>query len=128
MDVNGVDSSVFMMKFGAVIPLSDHPFLNDPGSFPVVETYQQAAALEVVYEYVKEGKVLCLFPGDTRLCPVTGKPLYFYPSFVVPKSSPVSYRWILNASYNRQGPSPNDQIADYTTTLIGVKESFVPFL
>ena len=77
---------------------------------------------------MKEGKVLGPFPGNTRLCPVTGKPLYFYPSFVVPKSSPGSYRWILNASYNRQGPSLNDQISDYTTTLIGVKESLVPFL
>ena len=101
MDVNGVHSSVFMMKYGAVIPLSDLPYLNDPGTFPVMESWQQAAALEVVYEYVKEGKVLGPLPGDTRLCPVTGKPLYFYPSFVIPKSSPGSYRWILNASYNR---------------------------
>ena len=116
------------MRHGAVIPLSGLPFLNDPGTFPVMDSWQQAAALEVVYGYVKEGKVLGPFPGDTRLCPVTGKPLYFYPSFVVPKSSPGSYRWILNASYNRLGPSLNDQISDYTTTLIGVKESLYPFL
>ena len=51
-----------------------------------------AAALEIVYKFVKEGKVLGPFPGDTRLCPVTGRPLVFYPSFVVPKSSLGSYR------------------------------------
>ena len=38
MDVNGVHSSVFMMKYGAVIPLSDLPYLNDPGTFPVMES------------------------------------------------------------------------------------------
>ena len=57
----------------------------------------------------------------------------FYPPcaencVVVPKSSPGSFRWILNASYNRQGPSINDQIYDYTTTLIGFKESLYPCL
>ena len=51
-----------------------------------------AAALEIVYKFVKEGKVLGPFPGDTRLCPVTGHPLVFYPSFVVPKSSLGAYR------------------------------------
>ena len=51
-----------------------------------------AAALEIVYKFVKEGKVLGPFPGDTRLCPVTGHPLVFYPSFVVPKSWLGAYR------------------------------------
>ena len=68
------------------------------------------------------------FPGNTRVCPVTGRPLVFYPSFVVPKSSPGSYRWVLNASYNRQGASINDRISDFSTKLIGVKESLYPCL
>ena len=62
------------------------------------------------------------------MCPITGHPLVFYPSFVVPKSTPGSYRWVLNASYNREGPSVNDRIFDYTTTLVGVKESLHPCL
>ena len=93
-----------------------------------MKKWQQAAALEVVHEYVKEGKVLGPFPGNTRVCPVTGRPLFFYPSFVVPKSSPGSFRWVLNASYNRQGPSINDQIYDYTTSFVGFKESLYPCL
>ena len=72
--------------------------------------------MEIVYKFVKEGKVLGPFPGDTRLCPVTGHPLVFYPSFVVPKSTLGSYRWVLNASFNRDGPSINEKIYDYSTT------------
>ena len=128
MDVVGSRSSVFMMKYGAVIPLKDRPHLNNPELFPVMKKWQQAAALEVVHKYVKEGKVLGPFPGNTRVCPVTGRPLFFYPSFVVPKSSPGSFRWVLNASYNRQGPSINDQIYDYATSFVGFKESLYPCL
>ena len=62
----------------------------------------------MVYQYVKEGKMLGPFPGNTRICPITGHPLTFYPSFVVPKSKLGTYRWVLNASYNRDGPSIND--------------------
>ena len=79
-----------------------------------------------MYEFIREGKVLGPFKGDTRYCPVTGNPLYFYPSFVVPKSSPGSFRWVLNASYNKQGPSINDCILD--SQLIGVKDSLRPCL
>ena len=68
------------------------------------------------------------FAGRTRWCPVSGRPLVFYPSFVVPKSSPGKYRWVLNASYNGQGPSINDCISDFSTKLIGVKESLFPCL
>ena len=66
------------------------------------------------------------FPGRTRSCPITGQPLYFYPSFVVPKSKPGTYRWVLNASYNKAGPSINARIFDYSTKLISVKESLYP--
>ena len=127
MDVEGCSSSIYMMKFGARIPLIDRPFFHDPDSFPRMPKWQQAAALEVVYEFVKEGKVLGPFPGSTRFCPVTGKPLCFYPSFVVPKSKPGSYRWILNASYNKGGPI-NDRIADYSTQLVSVRDSLYPCL
>ena len=104
-----------MMKFGAQIPLEGCHFRHDPGTFAKLKKWQQAAALEVVYQYVKEGKVLGPFPGDTRICPLTGHPLAFYPSFVVPKSKQGSYRWVLNASYNKDGPSINDCILDYST-------------
>ena len=87
-----------------------------------------AAALEVVFKFVKEGKVLGPFRGDTRFCPVTGHPLVFYPSFVVPKSTLGSYRWVLNASFNRDGPSINERITEFTTTLVGVKSSLYPCL
>ena len=126
MDVEGCRSSVYMMKFGAVIPLSKRPFLHDPGSFPKLPKWQQAAALEVIFQFVKEGRVLGPFPGDCRFCPITGHPLFFYPSFVVPKSKPSSYRWVLNASWNKGGPSINDRILDYSTSLVGVKESLYP--
>ena len=92
MDVNTCESSIFMMQNGAHIPLSGPPFRNDPLKFRGLPKWQQAAALEVVYQFIKEGKVLGPFPGDTRCCPVTGKPLFFYPSFVVPKSKPGAYR------------------------------------
>ena len=67
-------------------------------------------------------------PGTTRLCPITGKPLFFYPSFVVPKSKPGDYRWVLNASYNRWGTSINDHILDYSTRLVSFKDSLYPCL
>ena len=54
--------------------------------------------------------------------------MFFYPSFVVPKSIPGSYRWVLNASYNRDGPSINDRIFVYTTRLVDVKTSLLPGL
>ena len=82
----------------------------------------------MVYGYVKEGKVLGPFPGDTRVCPVTGHPLVFYPSFVMLKSTLGSYRWLLNAFFDRDGPSINDRIYDFTTQLVGVKSSLYPCL
>ena len=92
MDVEGCKTSVYMMRFGARIPLQGMPFLHNPQSLPKILKWQQAAALEVVYKFVKEGKVLGPFPGDTRLCPKPGKSLCFYPSFVVPKSTKGTYR------------------------------------
>ena len=115
-----------MMEVGAHIPLVGCPFRHDPCTFPRLKKWQQAAALEVVYRYVKEGKVLGPFPGHTRDCPITGHPLTFYPSFVVPKSKQGTYRWVLNASYNREGPSMNDCILDYSTKLISVRDSLKP--
>ena len=117
-----------MMKFGAFIPLDWMPFPHDLRSFPKLKDWQIAAALEIVYQFVQEGKVLGPFPGSTRRCPVTGHPLVFYPSFVVPKSKLGTFRWILNASHTKGGPSINDRIYDYTTSLIGVKESLEPCL
>ena len=35
---------------------------------------------------------------------------------------------MLNASYNKDGPSINDRIFDYTTRLVSFKESLVPCL
>ena len=115
-----------MMEVGAHIPLTGCPFRHDPRTFPKLKKWQQAAALEVVYQYVKEGKVLGPFPGHTRNCPITGHPLTFYPSFVVPKSKRGTYRWVLNASYDRNGPSINDCILDYSTRLISVRDSLKP--
>ena len=66
------------------------------------------------------------FPGSMRFCPITGQPLYFYPSFVVPKSTPDTYRWVLNASYNKAEASINERVFDYSTKLISVKESLYP--
>ena len=117
MDVEGCKASVYMMKFfGAYIPLSGMPFSHDPHTFPRLKEWQLAAALEVVYQYIQEGKVLGPFPGSVRHCPITGRPLVFYPSFVVPKSKLGSFRWVLNASHNRQGPSINDRIFNYYYT------------
>ena len=82
----------------------------------------------MVYKFVQEGKVLGPLPGTTRHCPITGKPLFFYPSFVVPKSKPGDYRWVLNASYNRWGTSINDHILDYSTRLMSFKDSLYPCL
>ena len=82
----------------------------------------------MVYRFIQEGKVLGPLPGTTRHCPITGKPLFFYPSFVVPKSKPGEYRWVLNASYNRWGSSINDHILDYTTGLVSFKDSLYPCL
>ena len=53
---------------------------------------------------------------------------FFYPSFVVPKFKPRSYRWVLNASYDRHGPSVNKKCFDYFTKLISVKVSLYPML
>ena len=92
MDVESCEKSIYMMKFGAHIPLTGMPFAHDPSTFPRLKGWQVAAALEVVYKYGEEGKDLGPFPGDTRLCPVTGHPLVFYPSFVVPKSTLGCYR------------------------------------
>ena len=128
MDVEGCAASVYMMKFGAYIPLSGMPFPHDPRTFPRLKRWQLAAALEVVYQYLKEGKVFGPFPGSTRICPVTGHPLFFYPSFVVPKSKPGCYRWILNASHSKGGPSKNDKIFDFSTKLISIKDSLYPFV
>ena len=61
LDVEGCVSSIYLMMFGAHIPLSGVPFLHDPSSFPKLKQWQQAAALEVVYQYIKEGKVLVPF-------------------------------------------------------------------
>ena len=68
------------------------------------------------------------FPGKTRFCPITGQPLFFYLSFVVSKSTPSSFRWVLNALYSQGGPSINDRILDYSTSLIDVKTSLTPFV
>ena len=92
MDVQGTQASAYMIKHGAYIPLCGKPFRNDPRFFSKLEKWQQAAALEVVYRFVREGKVLGPFPSHTRLCPITGQSLVFYPSFVVPKSTPGSCR------------------------------------
>ena len=108
--------------------MKELPFQHNPDRFPKMKVWQQAAALEVVYRFVKEGKVLGPFPGSTRFCPISGRPLCFYPSFVVPKSAPGSYRWVLNASYNRSGPSINERITIYTTSLISVRDSLLPGL
>ena len=34
MDVDGCESSIYMMRFGAHIPLTDMPFAHDPATFP----------------------------------------------------------------------------------------------
>ena len=121
MDIEGTRNSVYMMKFGACIPFVGCPHLHKPTTFPKMKKWRRAAALEVVYGYVKEGKVSGPFPGSTRTCLVTGHPLYFYPSFVVPKTTAGTYRWVLNASYNIRGPSLNDRIFDFKTSFFGLR-------
>ena len=81
-----------MLKFGAYIPLAERPIPHEPTAFRRLKIWKLAEALEVVHQYIKEEKVLGPFPGRTRTCPVAGHPLYFYPSFVVPKSKPGRYR------------------------------------
>ena len=119
---------MYMMTFGAYLPLSGKPFRHDPAEFPKMKDWQIVAALEVIYKFVKEGKVLGPFSAKTRHCPITGHPLFFYPSFVVPKSKAGTYRWVLNASYDKSGPSINDRIIDFSTSLVGVKSSLYPGL
>ena len=48
-DVAGSSSSIYIMKFGAYIPLAGKPFPHDPMSFPKLKKWQQAVALELVY-------------------------------------------------------------------------------
>ena len=117
-----------MMKHGAYILLSGTPPRHDPNTLRRLKQWELVAALELVHDYIQEGKVLGPFSADTRLCPLTWCPLFLCPSFVVPKSKPGAYRWVLNASYNRDGVSLNDKIFDYTTKFVGFKESIVPCL
>ena len=63
------------MKFGAFISLSGRPHRHDPKTFHKLKKWELAVALEVVHDYVKEGKVLGPFPADTWVCPLTGRPL-----------------------------------------------------
>ena len=51
MDVQCCKASVFMMKYGAYIPLSGMPFSHDPRTFPRLKKWQIAASLEVVHQY-----------------------------------------------------------------------------
>ena len=37
IDVKGCKSAIYMMRFGAFIPLVGRPFLNDPRTFPRME-------------------------------------------------------------------------------------------
>ena len=74
MDVKDSASSIYMMRFGAQIPLTGTPFPHDPSQFPRLKDWQMAAALEVIYEFVQQGKVLGPFPGKTRHCPLQGTP------------------------------------------------------
>ena len=61
-----------------------------------------------------------------RFCPITDRPLCLYLSFVVPKSKPDAYSWILNASCILSRPSINERITDFTTSLISVRNSLCP--
>lgn len=56
LDVGGCEDSIYMMKTGAYIPLSGKPFPHDPLSFPHLNTWQRAAALEVVYQMSRKAK------------------------------------------------------------------------
>ena len=53
MDVEGTEASVYMMKHGVYIPLCGKPFHHDPSSFSKLKKWQRAAALEVVYRFVR---------------------------------------------------------------------------
>ena len=108
------------------IPLAGRPFVHHHSSFPRLKKWQLPAAVVVVHGLIKKGNVLGPFPGNISTYPITGHPLLFYPSFVVPKSKSGSYRWILIASENRRAPSLNDRIFNYTTSFVGFKESLVP--
>ena len=66
-----------MMKVGAFIPLVGCPFLNDPCTFPRMEVWQQAAALEVVYKFVQEGKVLGPFQAAHDAAQYQGSRYFF---------------------------------------------------
>ena len=61
MDVRGFDSSIYLMKFGAIIPVDGVPFSHNPDVFPTLPDWQKAATLLVVYQFVKEEKVLAPF-------------------------------------------------------------------
>ena len=37
MDIEACEASVYMMKFGAHIPLDTIPYFHDPNTFPVLE-------------------------------------------------------------------------------------------
>ena len=78
MDVDGCAISIYMMRFGAHIPLAGKPFPHNPSHFLKMEDWQKAAALEVIYKFVQEGRVLGPFPGKTRHCPLTGHLLFFF--------------------------------------------------
>ena len=67
MDVQGTAASVYMMKYGAHIPLSGMPFYHDPRTFPKLKRWQLVAALVRVHQYVEEGKVLGPYPDAVQL-------------------------------------------------------------
>ena len=48
MDVDGCESSIYMMKFGAYIPILGMPFPHDPRTFSKMSDWQLAAALPVI--------------------------------------------------------------------------------
>ena len=87
-----------MMRFGAYIALAGSPDQHDPNTLRRLNKWELAAALDVMHEDMQEGEVLGPFPGDNRICPITGHPITFYPSLVIPKSNAVTYSWVLYAS------------------------------
>ena len=89
--------------------MAGSPFPHEPTALPRRKKKQLAAALEVVHENIREGKILGPFPGRTRTFPGTGHPLYIYLSLQVPNSKPGTYRWVLNASHNRGGSKSQQQ-------------------
>ena len=92
---------------------------------PTFPKWQLAAALEAMYRYIQEGKVRSSALSQA-LPDVVQHSLFFYPSFVGSKSKLGSFRWVLDALHSRDGLSINDVFYDYTTPLIGVKESLYP--